>query len=52
MIDYSDKIEKFLRGQMSQHEENDFKNELRTNAEKRSQVCSLVLLIKLCRFRT
>ncbi len=35
MIDYSDKIEKFLRGQMSQEEEGLFKTSLATNGHLR-----------------
>ena len=46
MTDYTDIIEKFLRGQMSQHEENDFKAGLESNKDMRFQACSIAALIK------
>ena len=47
MKDYTDKIEKFLRGQMSHEEESDFKNKIRTNASIHFQVRLIVLMLKL-----
>lgn len=45
MTDYTDTIEKFLRGQMSTQEENVFKAGLETNADMRLQAGSIAALI-------
>lgn len=45
MTDYTDTIEKFLRGQMSAQEENDFKAGLETNTDMRLQADSIAALI-------
>ena len=45
MKDYTNKIEKFLRGQMSHEEESDFKNKVRAHASIRFQVRIIVLML-------
>ena len=46
MTDYTDIIEKFLRGQMSRHEENDFKDQLKSNELMHLQAFIISQLIK------
>lgn len=46
MKDYTNKIEKYLRGQMSHEEEMDFKNKVRSNAFIRIQAGIVTLLIR------
>ncbi len=46
MTDYTDIIEKFLRGQMSRHEENDFKDQLKSNELMHLQAIIISQLIK------
>ena len=46
MKDYTDKIEKYLRGQMSHEEEMDFKNKVKTNALIRLQASVVTMLLR------
>ena len=46
MEEYIDRIEKFLRGQMTQQEEVNFKEDLSKNAQLHSQALSLALILK------
>ena len=45
MKDYTDKIEKYLRGQMSHEEEMDFKNRVKSNALMRLQTYLITMII-------
>ena len=47
MKDYTGKIEKFLRGQMSHEEESDFKNKIRTHASIRFQAKLIALMLRI-----
>ena len=49
MIDYSDRIEKYLRGRMAYKEETNFKNDLKTNTVLRAQAHVISVLIMLSR---
>ena len=46
MADYTDVIEKFLRGQMSQSEILEFHNKLKANNSIRLQAYAIVVIIK------
>lgn len=46
MKDYINKIEKYLRGQMSHEEEMDFKNKVKSNALIRLQANAIIGLIR------
>ena len=46
MKDYTNKIEKYLRGQMSHEEEARFEKKVRSNARIRFQVDTITKLIK------
>ena len=46
MKDYTDKIEMYLRGQMSHEEEMDFKNKVRSNALIRLQASIVTMIIR------
>ena len=46
MEKYTEQIEKFLRGQMSQQEEKSFKEELSTNGKLRSFTLAIILILK------
>ena len=46
MKDYTEDIEKFLKGQMSKQEEDYFKSELKLNSALHLQVFAIVVLIK------
>ena len=46
MKDYTNKIEKYLRGQMSHEEEMDFKNKVRSNALIRLQASIMTMLLR------
>lgn len=45
MIDYTDRIEKYLRGRMAYKEETNFKNDLKTNTALRAQAHVISVLI-------
>ena len=47
MEKYTEQIEKFLRGQMSQQEEKSFKEELSTNGQLRSFALSIAFILKV-----
>ena len=47
MEKYTEQIEKFLRGQMSQQEEKAFKEELSTNEQLRSFAIAMALILKV-----
>ena len=49
MEEYIDKIEKFLRGQMTEKEEQNFKNELPTNAHLHSFALLIASVLKALR---
>lgn len=49
MKDEIDKIEKYLRGQMSHEEEMDFKNKVKSNALIRLQANFITMLIRKIR---
>ena len=46
MKDYTNKIEKYLRGQMSHEEEFDFKNNVKSNALIRLQASIMTMIIR------
>lgn len=46
MKDYTNKIEKYLRGQMSHEEEMDFKNKVKSNALIRLQASIMTMLLR------
>lgn len=46
MKDYTYKIEKYLRGQMSHEEEMDFKNKVKSNALIRLQASIMTMLLR------
>ena len=46
MMEYSDQIEKFLRGQMNQKEESAFKTSLKTDARLHSFAFIVAYLLK------
>ena len=46
MKDYTNKIEKYLRGQMDQEEEMDFKNKVRSNDLIRLQASIVTMIIR------
>ena len=46
MKDYTNKIEKYLRGQMSHEEEMDFKNRVKSNALMRLQASVVTMIIR------
>ena len=46
MEEYTEQIEKFLRGQMSQQEEKSFKEEFSTNGQLRSFAIAMALIVK------
>lgn len=49
MKDYINKIEKYLRGQMSHEEEMNFKNKVKYNSLLRLQASFVTMLIKIYR---
>ena len=51
MADYTDVIEKFLKGQMNQQEEARFRNKMRQDNTMIRQAIALVILIKSLRNR-
>ena len=46
MEEYTEQIEKFLRGQMNQQEEKAFKEELSTNGQLRSFAITIAFILK------
>ncbi len=45
MIDYTNRIEKYLRGRMAYKEETNFKNDLKTNTGLRAQAHTISVLV-------
>ena len=45
MIDYTNRIEKYLRGRMAYKEETNFKNDLKTNTVLRAQAHVISALV-------
>ncbi len=49
MEEYIDQIEKYLRGQMSHQEENNFKEVVKSNKQLRSLALIVALMVKFIR---